>query len=134
RPGRYELRLNRPDYLPASVVVNIAEEDGSKQADIAAERGTAQALVLRWPDGTPNACATVFDGDAPAPGEMPINYRSDATGTATIRGKNGEVHTLYVMPVEGSIAVVHLPIGGNDAKPVEAVVGRPAGGGGLVAG
>lgn len=127
RPGRYELRLNRPDYLPTSVVVNIAEEDGSKQADIAAERGTAQALVLRWPDGAPIASATVYDGDAPAPGEMPTNYRSDATGTATIRGKNGEVHTLYVMPVEGSIAVVHLPIAGKDAKPVEAIVGRPTG-------
>ena len=126
RPGRYELRFTRPDYLPKSVVVDIAEDDGSKQADFAVERGTAQALVLRWPDGTPIASATVYDGDAPYPGQMPPRYLSDASGTATIRGRNGDVHVLYVMPVEGSIAVVHLMIG-SDAKPVEAVVGRPAG-------
>jgi hypothetical protein len=86
-----------------------------------------QALVLRWPDGTPIASATVYDGDAPEPGSLPSRYASDAGGTAMIRGKKGEVHTLYVIPAEGSIAVVHLPIGGADAKPVEAVVGRPAG-------
>jgi len=51
----------------------------------------------------------------------------DASGTAMIRGKKSEVHTLYFIPAEGSIAVVHLPIGGADAKPVEAVVERPEG-------
>jgi len=128
RPGRYELRFARPDYLPKSVVVNIAEEDGSKQqADFAVERGTAQALVLRWPDSTPIASATIYDGEPPELGALPPTYRSDAAGTAMIRGKSGEVHTLYVMPVEGSIAVVHLPISGRDAKPLEAVVGRPTG-------
>jgi hypothetical protein len=127
RPGRYELRFARPDYLPKNVVLNITDEDGSKQADFAVERGTAQALVLRWPDGTPIASATVYDSDAPEPGQLPPAYRSDATGTVTIRGKSGEVHTLYALPVEGSIAVVRLPIAGNDAKPVEAIVGRPTG-------
>ena len=127
KPGRYELRFARPEYLPKSVAVDIAADDGSKEADFAVERGIAQALVLRWPDGTPIANATVYDGDAPEPGSLPPRYRSDVTGTATIRGKNGEVHTLYVMPVEGLIAVVHLPIGAKEAKPVEAVVGRPSG-------
>ena len=127
KSGRYELRFTRPDYLPKSVVFNITEEDGSKAADIAAERGAAQALVLRWPDGAPIASATVYDGDAPEPGSLPPRYWSDAGGTATIRGKKGEMHTLYVLPEEGAIAVVHLPIGGAEAKPVEAVVGRPSG-------
>lgn len=126
KPGRYELRFARPDYLPKNVAVNIAEEDGSKEADFPVERGTAQALVLRWPDGRPIASATVYDGDAPEPGSLPPRYRSDANGTAVIRGKSGEVHKLYVMPVEGSIAVVHLPIA-KDGKPVEAVVGFPSG-------
>ena len=44
----------------------------------------------------------------------------------SVEGLAGEVHTLYVMPVEGSIAVVHLLID-NDAKPVDVVVGRPTG-------
>ena len=64
RPGRYELRFNDTDYLPKNVIVDIAEDDGSKQADFAVERGTAQALVLRWPDGAPIPGATVYDGDA----------------------------------------------------------------------
>src|ERR1043165_1217950 len=126
RPGRYELRFALPDYLPKNVVIDIADDYGSKQADFAVERGTAQPLVLRWPDGTPIASATLYDGDAPEPGQLPPRYRSDATGTAMVRGRKGEVHTLYVMPVEGAIAVVQLPID-NDAKPVEVVVGRPTG-------
>jgi hypothetical protein len=127
KPGRYELRFTRPEYLPKSVVVNIAEEDGSKVADFAVERGTAQALVLRWPDGTPIVSAEVYDGEPRELGTLPPIYHSDVTGTAMIRGKSGEMHTLYVMPAEGSIAVVRLTIGGREAKPVEAVVGRPTG-------
>lgn len=125
-PGRYELRVEERDYTPKKIVVEIAGDDGSKTADFALERGIAQPLLLRWPDGAPIAAATIYDGDAPAPGDLPPRYRSDATGTALIHGRNGEAHTLYVMPVEGSIAVVHLTIGG-EAKPVEAIVGRPAG-------
>jgi hypothetical protein len=127
KPGRYEIRFSRPDYVPKNLVFNIADEDGSKQGDIAAERGTAQAVVVRWPDGAPIASATIYDGDAPEPGSLPPTYHTDAAGTALIRGKKGEAHTLYVMPAEGSIAVVHMTIGGDDARPVEAVVGRPAG-------
>lgn len=127
RPGRYELRFSPPDYVPKRVVLEVAEEDGGRQADLAMEHGTKQALLLRWPDGAPIANATVFDGNAPEPGGLPPTYRSDAAGAAMIRGKKGEMHTLYVLPAEGSIAVVHLPIGDSDAKPVDAVVGRPAG-------
>jgi len=127
RPGRYELRFARPDYLPKSVAVNIGDEDGSKDADFGVERGTAQALVLRWPDGVPIANATIYDGDEPEPGSLPPRYHTDAAGTALIRGKKGEAHTLYVMPAEGSIAVVHLTISGDEERPVEVIVGRPAG-------
>jgi Carboxypeptidase regulatory-like domain len=117
--GKYELSVTRPDYLPKHVTVEIADNDGSKQVEFALERGNVQLLVLRWPDGEPLFDAAVLDGD--------VLYRSDARGSALIRGVGGEVHTLYVLPKEGSIAVVHLPIGGKDAKPVEAIVGRPAG-------
>lgn len=124
-PGRYELRVNHPDYRPVSAFVEIGDEDGSKTADLALERGVTQPLVLRWPDGAPIASATIYDGDAPSPGDLPPTYRTDATGTALIRGKSGEVHTFYVMPLEGSIGVVHLTIPSDDVKPVEAVIGRP---------
>ncbi|HEV2722172.1 MAG TPA: hypothetical protein VG323_19275 [Thermoanaerobaculia bacterium] len=124
--GRYELRVEQQDYIPKKITVDIAADDVSKTSDFPLERGIAQPLLLRWPDGAPIASATIYDGDAPAPGDLPPRYRSDATGTAHIRGKSGEAHTLYVMPVEGSIAVVHLTIA-DDAQPVEAVVGRPAG-------
>ena len=126
-PGRYELRFAPADYVPKRIILEIADEDGAKQADLAMEHGTKQALMLRWPDGAPIANATIYDGNAPEPGGLPPTYRSDAAGAAAIRGTKGEVHTLYVLPVEGSIAVVHLPIGDSDAKPVDAVVGRPAG-------
>jgi hypothetical protein len=127
KPGHYELRFTRPDYVPKSLVFNITDEDGSKQGDIAAERGTTQAVVVRWPDGAPIASATIYDGDEPEPGSLPPRYHTDAAGTALIRGKKGEAHTLYVMPAEGSIAVMHLTISGDEARPVETVVGRPAG-------
>jgi hypothetical protein len=125
-PGEYEIFAEAPGYMKAEVKVTIAEGDGSKHADLPLSRGTAQPLELQWPDGTPVAGARLCDTPI-GNGMCLASYVTDRQGRATLRGGKGETRTLYVLPREGSLAVLHVPIGGDESKPAHATVAMPVG-------
>jgi Carboxypeptidase regulatory-like domain len=125
-PGTYEVFVNAEGYMKATATVTIAENDGSKELDVPLTRGAAQALELRWPDGTPVSAAHLCDTPI-GNGICRFDYFSSRSGVATIRGVKGETRTLYVLPREGSLGVVRVAIGGDDAKPVAATIAPPAG-------
>jgi len=121
-PGTYTFDCGAEGYLHARITVTVREGDGPKVADIAMRKGQSQTVELRWENGAPVTNATVFEGPLGA-GSFRQTAETDAAGHVTIRGVAGEAQTLYVVPAEGSLAVVHVVIG-PDAR---ATIPLPAG-------
>lgn len=127
QPGEYQINVSLEGYMHAVRSITVADNDPSRDIEIALVHGSTQSLDLSWPNGSAVANAQILEGRI---GNGLFNQRtqSDATGHVTLLGTPGSVQTVYVLPVEGSIAVVHVTIGSDDSKPVQAVVPLPVGG------
>jgi hypothetical protein len=126
-PGHYFIDGGAEGYMPATVTVDVGEKDGPQTADVLFEKGRSQAVQLAWPNGAPVVEAVVLEGPVDGRGKFRQSLQSDATGRVTILGTAGAAQTLYVIPVEGSIGIVHAVIGPDPDKIVHAVVPPPAG-------
>ena len=126
--GTYELKVAAPGYVADKQTIEVAEQDVSSQHDFALTHGTAATLEVVWPSGEPVVNAACMEGVASDGHNAERHYPLDASGHVTVRMRKGESRTLFIVPMEGSFAVVHLTAPGNDAAPVRIVVPRPAGG------
>jgi hypothetical protein len=124
RPGTYSLRVTSPEHVLWTVDVPIAAADQTKKVDVALERGIVQRLDVVTPAGAPIANATVLEGFQPDRVNVQFITRTDAGGRYELRGKPGEARLLYVVPPDGSFAVVRVqvPRRNEDARPMQVVV------------
>lgn len=123
RPGTYSLRVTSPEHVAASVDVAITGDDRIKTVDIALERGVVQPLEIVLASGAPAAGAVILEGVQPDRVNPQFIFNADADGRFALRGNPGDTRILYVVPREGSFAVVRttLPESG-EAKPLRVVV------------
>ena len=119
-PGDYTFKATAHTYKPAIVHVHVSATDSAQTVNIPLERGIAVVVSIVTPAGDPVARATVIDGvgDGINPDHI---YTSDGAGQVTLRLRPDEMRTLYVLPREGSFAIVDIRAA-NAAEGVRVVV------------
>jgi hypothetical protein len=126
--GDYELNVHAADYLAARSRVTLRAEDTIRTVDFPMERGRVVPLVITTTAGDPIPAAVVIDGLG-ADGVNPDHvYVTDAAGHLDLRMKSDETTTLYVLPREGSFAIVDVRAGEKDATAAQRIVVPPAAG------
>ena len=126
--GTYDLILTARDYVPATETVTLAETDGSRKIDIGLDRGSELVLELVWPTGERIAGAMVLEGVARDGHNAERFFESDAMGRLSLRMGEGETHTFFVIPREGSFLPVRVVGSRTKAgSPIRVEVPPPAG-------
>ncbi len=127
RTGKYEFTVQAPGYMTKVVEVQIADEDSSKTADVALERGVAQPLEFISPSGTPISRVMILEGvknDRVNPEVMSFSEGN----RITLRGRSGDTRLLYFVPRDGSFAIRRILIPREaDANPLQIVIPPAAG-------
>jgi hypothetical protein len=123
KPGLYTLKVTSPAHAPWSSTINVAAEDKSRSVEIALERGVEQPVEIVTPAGAPVAAFMVLEGVQSDRINPKVMMRG-SNGRFTVRGEAGENRLIYVIPREGSFAIVRLQMPGRDvtAKPVQVVI------------
>lgn len=127
KPGTYSLRVSSREHVAYKADVVVTADDRTKTHDIALERGVLQRLEVVTPSGAPIANALVLEGVQPDGINPQFIERTDTTGQYALRGRGGETRLLYVVPQDGSLAVVRVAIPPGEAKPLRVVVPPAAG-------
>jgi hypothetical protein len=124
RPGTYHLQVSAPDYVASIIDVKISAADATRNLEIGLERGIVQVLEIVSPSGAPMSNALVLEGIQKNRNNPEFFWNADASGRLNLRGMPGEMRLLYVVPREGSFAVVRLqiPYSSNNAKPRQIIV------------
>ncbi|HEV7487149.1 MAG TPA: hypothetical protein VGQ65_15835 [Thermoanaerobaculia bacterium] len=125
KDGSYDLAVTAPDYVSQKVTVELSSEDESKTTDFPMIKGIEQIIDFVWPNGDPVANASVIEGVARDGHNAGWMSRTDPAGRLKLRMRAGETKTLFVLPVEGSFAALHVV--GDEAKPMRVVVPQPVG-------
>lgn len=117
RTGRYVLEVQSPRHLrPEPVRFELREEDPGRKIDIVVERGVEVPVRVQREDGTPIAGATIA-GDLDERGAKALlRVRTSPAGEAAVRGRLGEEKTFYVIPRDGSFAVVRVTLDAEAVK------------------
>jgi hypothetical protein len=111
RDGVYDLSVRAPDYVAARVTIELSDQDESKTKDFPMSKGVQQAIDFVWPSGEPVVNARALEGVA-RDGHNALWYgAADANGRLTLRMRAGETKTLFVIPLQGSFAPVHVAQG-----------------------
>jgi hypothetical protein len=128
KPGVYVLKVSSPDHAPFTSEVTIAAEDSSRKVDIALQAGVAQPLELVNPAGFPVLYVTVLEG-VQRDRVNPQFISGAEDGKFLLRGQPGEQRLLYLIPRDGSFAIVRLqlPRRGAEVKPMRVVIPPAAG-------
>ncbi|HVE70905.1 MAG TPA: carboxypeptidase-like regulatory domain-containing protein [Thermoanaerobaculia bacterium] len=108
RPGTYSLRITAPGYAPLSIDVPVTAEDRIKTVDIALDRGVVQPLEIVLASGAPARAAMILEGVQPDRVNPQFMFNADPEGRFELRGKPGETRLIYIVPREGSFAVLRL--------------------------
>ncbi|HSY47174.1 MAG TPA: hypothetical protein VLC46_00015 [Thermoanaerobaculia bacterium] len=119
-PGDYTFKATAQSYMPVAVHAHVSATDSPQTVDIPLERGIAVVVSIVTSFGDPIARATVIDGvgDGLNPDHI---YASDGAGQLTLSLRPDEARTLYVLPEEGSFAIVDVRAA-NSADGVRVVV------------
>ncbi len=124
-PGTYDLEASAPNRITEQTTIEIGEADEGKQIDFPLTTGTPLVLDVTWPSGEPVANAQVLEGVA-SDGHNPDRMSStDGAGRVRIDARQGETRTLFILPREGSLAVVRAAAQ-RDADPLRVVVPLPS--------
>lgn len=128
RPGNYELTVNAPEYTTKIVKVVVGAEDTSKTIDVAMEAGVEQPLEIVSSSGSPIPNVAILEG---VQNEVNPQFilKADSEGKFALRGRPGDVRTLYFVPREGSFAIarIRIPSLSGSVKPQQVVVPPVAG-------
>jgi len=124
RPGTYGLRVTSEEHVAQSVDVNITDEDRVRKVDIALERGVLQQLQIVTPRGAPVPNATILEGVQSDRNNPRFITHADGRGNYELRGRAGETRLLYIVPGDGSFAVLRaqIPRRDEDARPLQVIV------------
>lgn len=124
RPGTYSIRVSSAEHVPHMTDLRITAEERTRTHDVALERGVMQPLEIVTPAGAPIANAHLLEGVQPDRVNPQFMYQADAAGRFALRGRPGETRLLYVVPRDGSFAVVRvqIPRSSDAARPVQVVV------------
>ena len=126
RPGTYSLRVRSDEHAAFTTDVRVAPEDRIKTVDIALERGIVQPLEIVMASGAPARNATILEGIQPDRHNPQFILTADGQGRFALRGKAGESRLLYIVPRDGSFAVLRVQIPKISAeKPLRVVVPDP---------
>lgn len=126
-PGTYSMRVTSREHAVYSADVLVTNEDRIKTHDIVLERGVLQRLDIVTPAGAPVANALILEGVQPDGFNPKFMHHADARGQFSLRGRGGESRLLYVIPPDGSFAVVRVQMPREDAKPLQVMVPPAAG-------
>jgi hypothetical protein len=123
RPGTYSLRVTSPEHVAKSLDVVVTPDERIKTLDISLESGVVQPLEIVLASGVPARGAHVLEGVQPDRVNPQFMFSADPEGRFSLRGNPGEARLLYIVPREGSFAVLRtvLPKSG-EAKPLRVVV------------
>ena len=124
QPGTYSLRVTSPRHVSWSADVHVTEEDKLKTVDVALEAGVVLPLEIVTPAGAPVANATILEGVKPDRNNPEFITAADGRGRYELRGRPGETRLLYVVPRDGSFAVVRarIPRSNDEARPLQVIV------------
>lgn len=123
KPGLYTLTVTSPAHAPWSSAIKVGAEDKSRSVEIALDRGVDQPIEVLTPAGAPVASFMVLEG-VHSDRHNPKVMMSATNGRFTVRGVAGESRLIYVIPRDGSFAIVRLQMPRRDvtAKPIQVVV------------
>lgn len=123
KSGLYTLKVTSLAHAPWSSDVKVAAEDKSRSVEIALERGVEQPVEIVTPVGAPVAQFMVLEG-VHSDRHNPKVMMSGTNGRFTVRGVAGENRLIYVIPRDGSFAIIRLqmPAPGETSKPVQVVI------------
>ncbi len=122
--GTYDIVVQHASRTPVKRSVELRPNDGSQRIDFRLEEGLETRIELVWPDGRPVTAAMVIEGMA-RDGHNPERlFSTDGAGRLTVRSAPRERRTLFVLPREGSFAVVRIdaPAAGAEPKTMRVVV------------
>jgi hypothetical protein len=124
KAGVYHLTVSASDYMQKMVDLTVSSDDVSRTVDIKMERGVAVPMEIITAAGAPIPRAQILEGVMHDRVNPQLMAGSDEVGKFTLRGQPGQLRTLYVVPRDGSFAVVRvtIPQTGESAKPIQVVV------------
>jgi hypothetical protein len=113
RQGQHTINAAAAGYLESSITVDTSQRVGDTNVEVRLEKGMTRVLRIVNANGTPAAGAIVVSTTAPA--------EADATGRVQVTTSSANPAPIFVVPKEGSFAIVHLDKG----QPEEVTVGVP---------
>jgi hypothetical protein len=123
----YDLTVTSDEFLSKTTSVALTDADGSRKVDITLERGTRVTLEVVWTSGQPVAGAQVLEGVARDGHNAELFHTTDAAGRLPLRVAPGQTRVLYVLPREGSLAVMRVSATEPGDRPVRVEVLPPTG-------
>jgi hypothetical protein len=120
--GTYDLRFTHPDRIDIIRSIELKPDSDSQTLTIELGAGVETPIDFVWPDGSHIAQAAAIEGVARDGYNAQGYFRADSTGRLNLRSKPGESRTLYVMPDEGSFAIVHVTAGRSSQAVVKRVI------------
>lgn len=108
------------------VTVMLGESDEARQLDLLMRPGTSCLLQARYENGPAAANAIVLDGLAGGGFSVGRSVLTDAAGQVTITLEPNTAKTVFVLPREGSFAMVTLKPGSVDSQIFDLTIPVPA--------
>ncbi len=125
RDGIYDVSVTTPDHVVANKTIELKQDDGSSTTDFPLTRGMEQVIDFVWATGEPVAQGFVIEGVARDGHNPGWSAMTDGNGRLSLRMRSGERKTLFIVPRQGSFAVVHVAAG--EETPMRMVVPQPVG-------
>lgn len=125
--GVYDLTVTSEEFLSKTTSVALTDADGSRNVDIAMERGMGVTLEVVWTSGQPVAGAQVLEGVARDGHNAELFHKTDAAGRLPLRIAPGQTRVLYVLPREGSLAFTRVSATDAENRRVRLEVLPPTG-------
>jgi hypothetical protein len=112
--GEYTITPRAAGFLPGErVTLHVAKSDGDRTLTFALDRGTLVSVVVMDTNGELVADALLASDFTPDGLKLKRLLRTDAEGRATVPVREKTTKTLYVLPRDGSIAIVTIAGGGE---------------------
>ncbi|MHB9000072.1 MAG: carboxypeptidase-like regulatory domain-containing protein [Thermoanaerobaculia bacterium] len=129
RDGVYDLEVSDSGHIAVRRSFEFSGGGESMAVDFMLDRGIETTIEVFWANGTPVSGAGVIEGVA-RDGHKPERMTAtDGAGRFVLRSLPGANRVLYVLPQEGSFAVIRLVAAESDASvpPLRVVVPPPTG-------
>jgi hypothetical protein len=107
--GTYSLTAGAPRYLQSSpVIFHLTEDERRRELDVKVDPGRLLPLQVVDSGGVAVDEAIIM---AATGGSVRSHTKTDAHGTATVAVPTGEAATVFILPQEGSFAIVRVTAG-----------------------